>query len=193
MSRLVFPVALAAQSGGHRVDVEASERDVRPQGVNESALRSVHVSGTLSAMDQDLMFRGTIEGDYEQPCDRCLEAARKSVEQEVVWIFNPGPEPAQTQTAGDEDGEFDADLDSERVRYFEGDTIDLGPHVWEETVLAAPVKFYCRESCRGLCPTCGTNLNEGACKCAREEDVNHSGLAALKDLFPNLPSEAKEE
>lgn len=177
------------------MDVEASEREVRPPGVKESALRGVRVTGTLSAMDQDLMFRGVIAGEYEQPCDRCLEPARRSVEQEVVWLFSPGPEPARAPSvSGDEeDNAFDADLDSERLRYFEGDVIDLGPHVWEEMLLAAPVKYYCRETCRGLCPTCGMNLNEGECECAREKEVNHSGLAALKDLFPNLPSQAAED
>jgi uncharacterized protein len=183
---------LAAHAGGHPIDIDVSERDLRPQGVKESALRSAQVHGTLSTVDQDLMFRGTITGEFEQPCDRCLEPARQSVEQEVVWIFIPGPAPAAAPP-DEEDGEFGADLESERVRYFEGDQLDLGPHVWEEMVLVAPVKYYCRENCRGLCPTCGKNLNEGACECARKEEVNHSGLAALKDLFPNLPTGSAED
>ena len=52
--------------------------------------------------------------------------------------------------------------------------------LWEEFSLALPVKPLCRPDCRGLCPECGKNLNEGACGCSR--DSGDPRLAALRQL-----------
>ena len=52
----------------------------------------------------------------------------------------------------------------------------------EQFYLALPMKPLCRESCRGLCPECGTNLNTGTCSCVREwTDPRLDGLRALRD------------
>jgi len=194
VSRFVIPMSLATRPGGHRLNLSAAEHEVRPVGVAESALKQIALAGTLSAVDDEVMFRGTLTGEFGQPCDRCLEPASERVVQDVVWLFTPGApaEPVRVQDEP-EDEDVEEAFDSERIRYFTHDEIDLAPEIWEEMLLAAPTKFYCRETCKGLCPSCGKNLNEGACKCAQEKDVNHSGLAALKDMFPNLPSKAAEE
>ena len=48
------------------------------------------------------------------------------------------------------------------------DKIDLEKIVDETIVLNIPVSFLCREDCKGLCPVCGENLNDGDCKCIKE-------------------------
>lgn len=195
VSRFVVPLSVATRPGGHRLTLNAPEHEVRPEGVAESPLKKVSLDGTLSAVDDEIMFRGKVTGEFEQPCDRCLEPAQQRVAQDVVWLFTPGapPEPAKALDTADDDEAESASFDGERMRYFSGDEVNLAPEVWEELTLAAPTKYYCRDDCKGLCPSCGKNWNEGACKCAQEQDVNHSGLAALKDMFPNLPSKAAEE
>ena len=45
-------------------------------------------------------------------------------------------------------------------------SLDLGPDIREEIVLGYPLKPLCSELCKGLCPKCGKNLNEGGCSCA---------------------------
>jgi len=44
-------------------------------------------------------------------------------------------------------------------------TIDLDPDIREEIILSYPVKPLCKDGCKGLCPECGGNLNEGGCSC----------------------------
>jgi uncharacterized metal-binding protein YceD (DUF177 family) len=197
VNRLVFPLSKASQAGGHSFDEEVAEHDLRPTGASESALAGVRVAGTLTAVDTEYMFRGRLTGVFERPCDRCLEPARETVDQDVTWLFEPrSVTPNDDARAAEEDseGEFEKDEDGERARYYQGDDLDLAPHVWEEMLLAAPSKFYCSADCRGLCPNCGANLNVGECSCAPEpEVVRNSGLAALKDMFPNLPSKPVEE
>ena len=45
-------------------------------------------------------------------------------------------------------------------------TIDLNPEIREEIILNYPLKTLCKEDCKGLCPKCGQNLNQGGCCCA---------------------------
>ena len=49
----------------------------------------------------------------------------------------------------------------------------------EDVILGLPAKFLCEEDCKGICPTCGKNLNEGPCGCKKEIDPRLSALAAL--------------
>ena len=46
-----------------------------------------------------------------------------------------------------------------------GKPLDLTDDVREDILLSLPLKFLCQEDCRGLCPHCGQNLNEGTCSC----------------------------
>ncbi|RKY31833.1 MAG: hypothetical protein DRP74_03980 [Candidatus Omnitrophota bacterium] len=45
--------------------------------------------------------------------------------------------------------------------------IDLDPEIKQEVILDYPIKTLCRPDCKGLCPDCGENLNEGECKCRK--------------------------
>ena len=51
----------------------------------------------------------------------------------------------------------------EKVRDLE---VDLTDDVREELLLAIPSCFYCSPDCKGVCPSCGINLNHGSCACA---------------------------
>lgn len=44
--------------------------------------------------------------------------------------------------------------------------IDLDPEIREEIIVDYPIKLLCTLNCKGLCPKCGKNLNEGDCCCA---------------------------
>ncbi|MDD4894729.1 MAG: DUF177 domain-containing protein, partial [Candidatus Omnitrophica bacterium] len=43
--------------------------------------------------------------------------------------------------------------------------IDLDPDIREEIILSYPINPLCDADCKGLCPRCGHNLNEGGCNC----------------------------
>ena len=44
--------------------------------------------------------------------------------------------------------------------------IDLDQDIKEEIILDYPINPLCNPDCKGLCPKCGKNLNEGGCSCA---------------------------
>jgi len=59
--------------------------------------------------------------------------------------------------------------------------LDFTPEVREEVLLSHPVKYLCSESCKGLCPGCGANLNVTRCDCRPEKKVD-SPFDVLKKI-----------
>jgi uncharacterized protein len=104
------------------------------------------------------------------PCDRCARPT-EIVLDAPFQEFEPYPDDEGT----DEDG------DEPRIREKHGRfELDAGTLVWEQFVLALPFKPLCSETCKGLCPTCGADLNEGPCGC--DEGGLDPRLAALRTL-----------
>ena len=62
-------------------------------------------------------------------------------------------------------------------------TLELDEVVRTDLILSYPQKFFCSrgEDCRGLCPKCGKNLNEGDCGC--DKTVVDPRLEILKQLM----------
>jgi len=160
-------------------------------------LTRLQLSGDLTPLDEgELLFRGTVEGAFGHACDRCLAEAEFPFSVEVLWQF-VAKDTVPGGVKGDE-GEivFDAEeLDDPAMDYsYDGNEVDLSLALWEEAEMALPLKYICREDCRGLCPVCGGDRNEKPCACdtASEAEIN-PGLAGLKDMFPELPEQHAEE
>jgi uncharacterized protein len=98
------------------------------------------------------------------PCGRC--GGESDLQVEATWetMYRPGPEGSAGEIREGEEGQ-------EWV-LFEGNQIDLRPAALEALSLALPMRPLCRPDCRGLCPACGQDLNEGVCEC-RVEPVDH--------------------
>lgn len=60
------------------------------------------------------------------------------------------------------------------------ETVDVTPDIREDVLLALPAYPVCREECRGLCPTCGKNLNSGSCSCQPPGSLRWGSLDGLK-------------
>ena len=58
--------------------------------------------------------------------------------------------------------------------------LDLRPALREQWLLAVPSFVQCREDCKGLCPTCGTDLNAGECECAPATDSRWDTLRKVR-------------
>jgi len=176
---------------GFRLDVTLDVNSLRPEGVEALPMGEVTVRGTMTPMIGQYLFQGTVEGVFSQPCARCLESAEIPVSLPVVWTFEEGP--AENRRRDDDDDEVVDEVEDEAygLYAYQGTSLSLAWPVWTEVALALPVKFVCREDCRGLCPVCGGNRNVEPCTCSEEvieeTPVQNSGFAGLKDLFPDLP------
>lgn len=73
------------------------------------------------------------------------------------------------------------DEENDTFLLVENESIEAGRSVREYILLELPTKFLCKPDCKGLCPQCGKNLNEGKCSCsARQVDPR---LEILKKLI----------
>jgi len=123
--------------------------------------------------------RGRLSAGVQVECGRCLERYAVPVEQELDLFYLPR-EKERPMDEEDEVGLSDHDV---VVGYHDGSQLDLGDVVREQLFLSLPLKYVCREDCRGLCPTCGRNLNEGGCGCPKQEVPEDPRLAPLRKLF----------
>jgi uncharacterized protein len=180
------------------VDAVVSGQELRPEGAAELALLlgDVTVKGTLKEISEDYLFQGTVSGTYMGSCDRCLEAVVAPFSIDVLWNFAQGAELEGLQEFMSAEGEPDDYEEMDPLRAFAGNEINLAGHVWEEIVLDMPPKVLCGPACKGLCPRCGANLNDGPCACKpgdEPEASKESRFADLRDLFPDLGRETPEE
>src|SRR5437870_698643 len=116
---------------------------------------------------------GTVKTTLELPCSRCLEPYTLRVDQTFDLRYQP-----HAQNTGESEREIEED--DLTTAFYENDEIDLGQLIREQLYLALPMKPLCAADCKGLCPSCGANLNRAACDCRR--DWEDPRLAALKAL-----------
>jgi len=120
---------------------------------------------------QELFFQGHIEGSVLGHCARCLEEYTFDVGKDFFVVLVPKEDlPDEVELADD-------DLD---LSFYEGDHVDLSPLVREQIILALPTRPLCRDDCKGLCATCGVNLNTQTCTCT--EHSGDSRLAVLRNI-----------
>jgi uncharacterized protein len=114
----------------------------------------------------DLLVRGRLSGVAVQQCRRCLREVRSPIDEELVLLFRPGLSAQEAEAA-------EVYTFPERAR-----ELDLTDAVREHAILAVPAFPVCSESCLGLCPRCGADLNQGPCGC--DETGGDRRWAALR-------------
>lgn len=116
--------------------------------------------------------KGRLHGRFGFDCSRCAEPAELHMDEPFEHHFVG---PGQLEAGEDESG-FDVDPD---ISEHDGVEVVLDELVIEHALLALPPVPLCDESCKGLCPQCGTNLNRATCSCQPQSDANPA-WAALK-------------
>ena len=114
-----------------------------------------------------LLLQAHMECQVQRTCGRCLQEFVGVTKAEVVEKFYP---------ASADNIENDAFV-------YDSDVIDITEPLREGLLLAEPMQALCKPDCRGLCPVCGADLNDGDCGCDRL--TVDPRLAALKQFIKN--------
>lgn len=130
-----------------------------------------HLTGvvSLTRTPQGLYAQGHLRATVDHECSRCLTGFDQPVTMRLSELYHYPPETAPADALQISD---DAHL-------------DLTPVVREDFLLSIPMHALCRPDCKGLCPTCGKNWNEGPCDC-RDDEIDPR-LAPLAGLLKELP------
>ncbi len=133
----------------------------------------------VQVMSEDLVeIRGRIGTTLALTCGRCLEPFEQPIAQTFELNFvNTGEKGDETNGEGGEREILDRDISTE---YFSGDVIELSDILQEQIVMNLPARPLCNEVCKGLCPSCGVNLNQSSCTC--KPVTGHPAFTVLKGL-----------
>ena len=121
---------------------------------------------------RELMITGEASMVLEIPCDRCLEPVK--VPFELQFTKN-----VDLQETDDEQVD---ELDEKN--YIDGYNLDVDKLLYNEILIGWPMKILCSEDCKGICNTCGQNLNKGTCNC--EDTSLDPRMSVIRDVFKNF-------
>ena len=102
---------------------------------------------------------------FRTACSRCME----DFEQEYSFSFR---HPLLDAPQEERDDEY---------LLAEDEPLNLDEVAYTDILLELPAKYLCSPDCKGLCPQCGKNLNEGSCGCVR--NTVDPRLEALRELL----------
>ena len=138
------------------------------------ALGPIEWRGQVVYADPGYFLRARLSYEQTLSCNRCLKPIVEPADADVelMVLVERHPETGSEHALRERDlGEL----------YIEEEVLETDPILIEQLQLNVPMKPLCRADCKGLCPRCGADLNEGACACGETEvDPRWAALAALK-------------
>lgn len=121
----------------------------------EFGKKPIRVEVDLQNSGDRLIGAITVQCELRLECSRCVERAGFAVEadREIQYVQNPTPDMLKSELGG------------WFVSAYDGERVVIDEDVRQMLLLAVPMRFLCREDCKGLCSRCGANLNAGSCAC----------------------------
>ena len=135
-------------------------------GSRRPFVKPVKVSGLVGNFTGIVRLQAKACVEMVTECDRCACELKKQMTVPVEHIL-------VTHLNDEENVEF---ILIEKMRFA------LDPLVMEDIFLSLPAKILCNNDCKGICPKCGANLNDGQCSCPKSTDPR---LDVLKQLLDN--------
>lgn len=142
-----------------RFDVEVPAGEVE-YDANVKQASVLSAEGTATLLNHSLgeiRVQGELKVTMEATCDRCLEGASFPIENNFDLLYMPAESGRS--------GEDEIDAGAIEVGYYEGNGLALNEILREVVLLAMPMQLVCSEECKGICPLCGQNRNQGDCGC----------------------------
>jgi len=125
--------------------------------------KPVRAAGDVSNSAGVLTFSANVDATYVCVCARCLKEFEHPVHKQISADLTEGGEGENP------DGYF-----------LQGDMVDADDIIVTEFILNMDDTLLCNEDCAGLCQSCGSDLNNGECGCAKQIDPR---LAVLSQLL----------
>ncbi len=143
------------------------------KGQDTSVDGPIRIEGLVTKEGGNYRVKGSVGFGLVTSCTRCGEDAAQSFKGDFDLMFIEG----RPENLPD-----DLELSDEEANnlYFDGPELDLNPVFKQEVAVLVPVQILCQKDCKGLCGSCGKNLNKEECTCEKEE--GDPRLAVLRKL-----------
>lgn len=148
----------AAASVGFDYTVMEPEKNGYTGLLDADKIDSVNIFGEVSQKNGLTAVTYEITARFSAECARCLAETRQ------VLRVSGEKYIAGTNEDKENSGDFFIPED--------GMMLDLDDFIVEFLTLEVPYRYLCFDKCKGLCPKCGKNLNEGECPCRQKKEKN---------------------
>lgn len=133
----------------------------------------VQVDLRVTALDERVRVEGAIKTGLVLTCSRC--ACRFSWDTDKAFALEYWPDTT-------DEGEIELDYEDLDVGFYLGDKFDLSEVILEQMLIDIPMNPLCKENCRGLCESCGADLNYEECTCGEDKvDSRFEALLEIRD------------
>jgi uncharacterized protein len=148
----------------HPNDIELAE--------SEEFREPIDIVFDIDKVGNDFFVDVKLSSRIHLECDRCLESYTSRLNEKFKVIFS------QSDNLQDADQEDIFSIDDGTSE------VDITHSVRQMLILALPFKRLCKQKCKGLCPSCGINLNTSTCSCRPEHvDPRWEVLKKLKETM----------
>src|SRR5262245_27823979 len=152
-----FNLNLGIVRQGHsRVEIRAPAKELDlPEGDWPGEVRA---DLDVERNGEKLALRGRASAAARLECVRCLKPFEMPFDVELT---------VYADRAGSSRRDEQEDLERDHfMRFHDGRQLDLGEETREALLIELPITPRCSEDCKGLCPRCGADLNQGPCGCS---------------------------
>lgn len=131
----------------------------------------------LSLRSGRVLVKGSIALTMVLECDRCLKEFDLPKKINFQLALELEKEDPAISSA-----DHECDRNEMDVIFLAEPVVDVGDILYQQVVLALSHKTVCSKSCKGLCNSCGADLNKNDCNCHKGDDSSpFSVLAKLLD------------
>lgn len=129
-------------SQGFDLEEASSGQELELERADIKYIEPVIVKAQVSTDRDNIIIALQATSRMQLTCNRCLETFEQDIQKQIKLVKSAAEESV----------------------------IDLTQIIREEILLEYPVKFLCVDSCKGLCASCGRNLNGKKCNCSRDAE-----------------------
>ncbi|KXO17062.1 DUF177 domain-containing protein [Peptoniphilus sp. GNH] len=161
------------KSGSKIFDLEGIIEENKTQYLidNLDLIFPVRYKGKIYDLNGEFLLDLDLDYAYNTQCSRCLKDMVKSIHANLKAVLI------------DEKDEDDME-DDPTMEYIilDENGFSIDDFIFSGIITSMPMKVLCKETCKGLCPQCGKDLNDGPCDCEKEDFIDPR-FAKLKGLF----------
>lgn len=141
------------------------------KGGSETIEKPVAITVRIEKLASQVRIKGEIVAEVKCTCARCAAPIVKTIRAPVDAYFVPEKHRGDPEINDEDEG----------FATYRGEEIDFADHLRGQLALYYPMRFLCREDCKGICQRCGADLNNEPCKCAAAAgDPRWDALKKLK-------------
>jgi uncharacterized protein len=160
----VLPLSTLIE-GRNDVRLEGDGEDAGIEPADATIDGSVRIEGDFYRVGDHVEVQARVRVAVNLTCDRCLAPV-------VGKILAPVRLFCEKREVRDRRTEAEVKDEDVGLLYHDGRTLDLREEIRSVILLEVPWHPLCKPDCRGLCPRCGKNLNEGDCVCPRDRGAS---------------------